>query len=59
MTGGVTVRIFRLIETVAAEAIRDGSERITADSFAVANLVLPLVAMTRQGDRRLQRRIAG
>jgi len=59
MTGGVTVRIFRLIETVAAEAIRDGSERITADSFAAANLVLPLVAMTRQGDRRLQRRIAG
>ncbi len=58
LTDGVTVRIFRLIETVAVEAIRDGSERITADSFAAADLVLPLVAMTRQAERQLQRRIA-
>lgn len=57
MTDGVTVRIFRLIETVAVEAIRDGSERVTADSFACDDLVLPLVAMTREAERQLQRRI--
>lgn len=57
LTHGVTVRIFRLIETVAVEAIRNGSERITADSFASDDLVLPLVAMTREAERQLQRRI--
>lgn len=58
MTDGVTVRIFRLIETVAVEAIRNGSERITGDSFASDDLVLPLVAMTREAERQLRRRIA-
>jgi hypothetical protein len=58
LTDGVTVRIFRLIETVAVEAIRNGSECITADSFANDELVLPLVTMTRQAERQLQRRIA-
>ena len=57
LTDGVTVRIFRLIETVAVEAIRSGSEHLTADSFMSDTLVLPLVAMTRQAERRLQRRV--
>jgi len=56
LSDGVTVRIFRLIETVAVEAIRTGAERITKESFAVADLVLPLVAMTRKTEERLQRR---
>jgi hypothetical protein len=58
LTNGVTVRIFRLMETVAVEAIRNGSECITADSFANDELVLPLVTMTRQAEKQLQRRIA-
>jgi hypothetical protein len=48
LTHGVTVRIFRLIETVAVEAIRSGAECITIDSFETDDLVLPLVAMTRK-----------
>jgi hypothetical protein len=48
LTHGVTVRIFRLIETVAVEAIRSGAECITVDSFETEELVLPLVAMTRK-----------
>ncbi|MGR9285861.1 TniB family NTP-binding protein [Rhizobium johnstonii] len=55
MTDGVTVRIFRLIETVAVEAVRTGAEAITLDSFDGDNLVLPLVAMARRSERRLQR----
>ncbi|MER9606477.1 TniB family NTP-binding protein [Mesorhizobium sp. M0243] len=57
-TDGVTVRIFRLMETVAVEAIRNGSECITADSFANDDLVPPLVTVTRQAEKQLQRRIA-
>jgi len=57
LTDGVTVRIFRLIETVAVDAIRNGNECITAESFAAADLVLPLVAMTRRAEQQLQRRI--
>lgn len=57
MTDGVTMRIFRLIETVAVEAIRDGSERIDEGSFTSDGLVLPLVAMTLEAERQLQRRI--
>ncbi|EHS53247.1 TniB family protein [Rhizobium sp. PDO1-076] len=56
-TDGVTVRIFRLIETVAVEAIRTGSEHLTAESFMSDALVLPLVTMTRQAEKRLQRRV--
>ncbi|OAV50579.1 transposase [Rhizobium sp. WYCCWR10014] len=55
MTDGVTVRIFRLIETVAVEAVRTGAEAIKLDSFDGDNLVLPLVAMARRSERRLQR----
>ncbi|OCJ08213.1 transposase [Rhizobium sp. AC27/96] len=56
MTDGVTVRIFRLIETVAVEAVRNGNERIILESFDADNLVLPLVAMARRSETRLQRR---
>lgn len=55
MTDGVSVRIFRLIETVAVEAVRNGSETITLESFDNDGLVLPLVAMARRSERRLQR----
>ncbi len=56
LTDGVTVRIFRLVETVAVEAIRSGAEAIDLDSFDAGELVLPLVAMTRSAEARLQRR---
>jgi hypothetical protein len=56
LTDGVTVRIFRLIETVAVEAIRSGAECITKESFDADGLVLPLVAMTRKSEERLKRR---
>lgn len=58
LTDGVTVRIFRLIETVAVEAIRSGDEPITIESFTGGELVVPLISMTRYSDRQLQRRIA-
>lgn len=58
LTDGVTVRIFRLIETAAVEAIRSGGERITLESFTAGELVLPLISMTRYSERQLQRRIA-
>jgi hypothetical protein len=56
LTDGVTVRIFRLIETVSVEAIRTGAERLARESFELGDLVLPLVAMTRKVEERLQRR---
>ncbi len=55
MTDGVTVRIFRLIETVAVEAVQNGNERITLESFDGDNLILPLVAMARRTEGRLRR----
>ncbi|RAU20770.1 transposase [Paramagnetospirillum kuznetsovii] len=55
MTDGVTVRIFRLIETVATEAIRDGREMLDESSFADEELVLPLVSMTLAPNRRMAR----
>jgi glutamate formiminotransferase len=59
LTDGVTVRIFRLVETVAFEAIRSGVECINPDSFDTEELALPLVAMTRAAETRLQRRGVG
>ncbi len=56
LTAGVTVRIFRLIETVAVAAIHSGEECITVDSFQTEDLVLPLVAMTHKVEARLQPR---
>ncbi|AVA23942.1 TniB family NTP-binding protein [Rhizobium sp. NXC24] len=58
LTDGVTVRIFRLMETVAADAIHNGRECITADSFSREDLVLPLVSMVRRSESSLQRRSA-
>ena len=55
LTDGVTVRIFRLVESVAIAAIRSGEERITAQSFLAPALAPPLVAMSRNMDARLAR----
>ena len=56
LTGGVTVRIFRLIETLAVEVICTGEECITSESFEARDLVLPLVSMTHKAEARLQHR---
>ncbi len=53
MTQGITVQIFRLIETVAIAAIRSGQENIDANSFTTENLVLPLVSMGTKAQRSL------
>jgi len=58
LTDGVTVRIFRLIETVAVEAVRSGTEAITLESFVGDDLVLPLVAMAQHTERQLRRQVA-
>jgi type II secretory pathway predicted ATPase ExeA len=58
LTDGVTVRIFRLVESAAIEAIRSGEERITAQSFLAPDLAPPLVAMSRSMDARLARAAA-
>lgn len=50
-TDGVTTRIFRLIESAAIRAIRDGSECITEETLSSKDLVLPLVSMTRKSER--------
>lgn len=52
MTDGVTVRIFRLIETLATEAIRGGKERIDIASFDDEMVPLPLVSMSSGRSRR-------
>lgn len=56
LTDGVTVRIFRLMETLAVEAIFTGEECITKDGFEAQDLVLPLVSMTHKAEVRLQHR---
>ena len=45
LTDGVTVRVARLLERLAAEAIRDGSERITLRSFDALPARAPLLSM--------------
>jgi len=45
LTGGVTGRIFRLMEALATAAIRSGREMIDAASFDDEDLLLPLVSM--------------
>jgi Bacterial TniB protein len=47
-TDGITTRIFRLIETAAVRAIRDGSEAVTEELLSSRTLELPLVSMTRK-----------
>lgn len=58
ISGGVTNRIFRLIEVVAVNAVKSGTERIDAASFAAEDLVLPLVSMTRRMHQSLGRQAA-
>lgn len=45
MTGGITVRILRLIENVAVQAILSGRETLDEQSFDDETLVLPLASM--------------
>lgn len=52
------MRIFRLIETAAAEAVHSGKEAMTLESFDGEDLVLPLVAMTQHAARQLRRQVA-
>ncbi|KAA0678296.1 AAA family ATPase [Roseomonas genomospecies 6] len=59
LTDGVTVRICRLIETVAVDAIRSGREQLDLSSFISDDLVLPLVAMTMKSLARPPRTRAG
>jgi hypothetical protein len=51
-TDGVTNRIFRLIETAAIQAIKDGSEAITEELLSARTLQLPLVSTTRKSALR-------
>jgi len=55
LTDGITVRIFRLNETAAAEAVRSGKEAATLESFDGDDLVLLLVAMIQHTERQLRR----
>jgi replication-associated recombination protein RarA len=52
-TEGITTRIFRLIESAAIEAIKDGTECVTEEALASNRLLLPLVSMTRKAERRV------
>jgi len=58
MTDGITVRVFRLIETVAIAAIRSGREMIDDESFTADDLVLPLVSMTVKAHRAAGRKVS-
>jgi hypothetical protein len=44
-TAGITVRIFRLVENVAIDAIRGGEERVDLAGFQSTDLAVPLVSM--------------
>lgn len=60
LTGGITGRIFRLMEALATTAIRSGREKIDAASFDDEGLLLPLVSMqVIAADRRATRHHAG
>jgi hypothetical protein len=52
-TDGITTRIFRLIESAAIEAIKDGTECISEATLGSNRLILPLVSMTRKAERRV------
>ena len=45
LTEGVTVRVVRLLERLAVEAIRSGTERITLESFETLPIWAPLLSM--------------
>jgi hypothetical protein len=42
---GITVRIVRLLERLAVDAIRRGTERITLESFEMLPTRAPLLSM--------------
>jgi replication-associated recombination protein RarA len=44
-TEGITVRIVRLLEQLAVEAVRSGSEEITLDRFSLLDSQAPLLSM--------------
>lgn len=44
-TEGITVRIVRLLEQLAVEAVRSGSEEITLDRFSLLDCQAPLLSM--------------
>lgn len=50
LSEGITVRVVRLLERLAVEAIRDGTERITLQSFDTLPIRAPLLSM--EGRRR-------
>lgn len=50
LSDGITVRVVRLLERLAVEAIRDGTERITLQSFDTLPARAPLLSM--EGRRR-------
>lgn len=52
LTDGITVRIFRLIETAAIQAIESGKERIDLDSLSDHIVTETLVSIS---ERRLRR----
>jgi replication-associated recombination protein RarA len=53
LTGGNTGRLFRLIETVAVDAIVSGHECLDAASFRSEDLELPLLSMLERAHRAL------
>jgi hypothetical protein len=44
-TEGITVRIVRLLEQLAVEAVRSGSEEIALDRFSLLDSQTPLLSM--------------
>jgi hypothetical protein len=51
-TEGITVRIVRLLEHLAVQAIHTGSEAITIDSFGLLDSQSPLLSMEAHGSGR-------
>src|SRR5580658_678638 len=52
LTDGITVRIFRLIETAAIQAIQSGKERIDLDSLSDQIVTQTLVSISERRSRR-------
>jgi hypothetical protein len=56
LSEGITVRVVRLLERLAVEAIRNGDERITLESFARTPIPAPLLSMELLRGAQQQRR---
>jgi hypothetical protein len=52
LTDGITVRIFRLIESAAVQAIESGKERIDLDSLSERVVTETLVSISERRSRR-------